>query len=223
VRGNRIAAAFVQIGLAAAAVLQFIVISAVLHQRQVLHDFVDGTAGFPEVDGADHSLKQAQDVLIVVVLITATLFVIWLWRLRKDAGVFHPGLQRMGQPWVIAGWIIPFANLVIPYLVVSDVAAASVGGPPGPTSWNPRRPGIVKVWWTLWVVAFVGNRILSATNPDSVEGFDTYTAWEIGFALLATVTAIVAIVLVEQLTRNDAVRWSAPSGPPQAPAPTHRW
>lgn len=211
VRGDRIAAMCAEFGLIAVAVLQIPVILAVLHDRAVLHRFLDGTAVVDDLQRADDAVTALEHAVLVVALLTGALFVVWMWRLRADAEVLNPSRQQFGRGWVIGAWLIPFGNLVLPYLVTADLARG-LRGPPWAVRGNQPRVGLIRAWWALWVVSAVGNRLVAADNPQSVGAFDSYVSWLIVTSLLAVAAAALAVAVVENLTRAAASHATAPPG-----------
>lgn len=68
---------------------------------------------------------------------------VWSFRATKNARML--GLQTQFSPgWAVGGWLIPLANLVMPYLVVRDVF---------PEGHHARRDAAT--WWALEVAAIV--------------------------------------------------------------------
>ena len=87
-------------------------------------------------------------VLSRVVLVTSViLFLVWFRRARINAE--RSGWrQRRARAWVFWGWVIPIANLWIPFQVMGDIWRA--GRPAGQwakIAWLPAA------WWTSWLLA----------------------------------------------------------------------
>ncbi len=77
-----------------------------------------------------------------------TSVLVWLYRAYANVRVF-PGVRpAFPVGLAIGGWFVPFANLVLPPLVVRDLARASE--PAGRT----RR--LVWLWWAAYVLAGIG-------------------------------------------------------------------
>jgi hypothetical protein len=200
------------VALALTVVSQIVRITAVLGQRRALSNLVDGSGTLSEVSHADHVARVSAVLLVVGILLTAVFFIVWLWRMRRDADIFHPELQQRGRGWVIGGWFIPFANFVIPYLVIKDIVAA-LTTPPSRHEEHRRMPAIVKLWWGLWILSAIGDRVLLSNNPTDPSSFDTYTTIEIAGATLSIVTALLAIAVVGRLTQASAAQWERTSWP----------
>jgi hypothetical protein len=97
--------------------------------------------------------------------------VVWLtWQERTHRNLWALGVAdlRFRPAWAVFWWLLPFANLVMPYKVVreADVRSAAFRG---------RRPmrGIVRVCW--WATLLLGSFVIpvgalarfSVTDPDS--------------------------------------------------------
>lgn len=109
---------------------------------------------------------------------------VWSFRATKNARLL--GLRTQFSPgWAVGGWLIPLANLVMPYLVARDLF---------PEGHPARRDAAT--WWTLEISAVVlgivayGVAIFASTGPGVVVG------------ALAGVLALVAGFLGARLTRS---------------------
>ncbi|MEU4497552.1 DUF4328 domain-containing protein [Streptomyces sp. NPDC023998] len=88
---------------------------------------------------------------------TAVVFIIWFHRVRANADVFAPDLQRRGRGWAIGGWFVPIGNFYLPRAIAADIWAASRQDPYGRGKQEPHT--IVNVWWIAWLVANLVNGI----------------------------------------------------------------
>lgn len=137
---------------------------------------------------------------LVVSLVAAAAFVTWLHRARREAGRLG-GALAWGPAWAVGGWLVPVANLVIPYLVVRDVQRAS--GPP--------RPDLAGRWWAS-VLAVVLLVLLAQwygvlTSHGSAlhrTPLDTrtvaYPLWAAG-AVMTVIAAVLSARVVRRITR----------------------
>ncbi|MFI2649456.1 MULTISPECIES: DUF4328 domain-containing protein [Micromonospora] len=171
---------------------------------------------------------------LVVYLTAAVLVIIWTWRARKNLDAFPGALPHLGAGWAIAGWLVPFANFVVPARVVANLARDSL--------WKRFTPGLVSVWWVAWLAFSIGERLVSrrddrayARLPEQPR-FDTEFRWyadfyreALGWHLLPLVACLVAavslIVLIrrisvaqEQRIALGAPAWPVPAGWPGWPS-----
>lgn len=113
-------------------------------------------------------------------LITAVLFITWLWRARKN---LDPS-PCLGAGWAIGGWFIPFANFVIPFRVVREVATESVhAGWVGPT---------VGFWWAALLVDNVLSRI-APEAPDTAD-LEAHAEWFATDAIFGSISTVLVLV-----------------------------
>lgn len=157
-------------------------------------------------------------------LTAAVLVIIWCYRARKNLDAFPGAGPTTSAGWAIAGWLVPFANFVVPFRLVAGIARDSL--------WRPRTPALVGVWWAAWLVFFVGERYVSRrddgtaaalpdpSNPDEFQRYDAYFADALTANLVPMAACVVAgaalIVLVHRIsaaqTRRIA-RGRPPAGP----------
>lgn len=78
----------------------------------------------------------------------AVLVIVWCYRARKNLDAFPGAAPSLGPGWAVGGWFVPFANLVIPYRVVAQIARASL--------WRSRTPRYVMLWWAAWLAYLLG-------------------------------------------------------------------
>jgi hypothetical protein len=147
-------------------------------------------------------------VVILVLVYTAVVFIVWLYRARKNLVTW--GIQGLGwgPGWAIGGWFIPLANLVIPKLVVDTVWS---GSRLPPTERVTRRSSNTLIW-SWWLCLLVGN---FTTNIAAREQFtrDDTAAEIVGYntpsTVLMLIAAFLAIVLVRRITRMQEQRQAA--------------
>jgi len=134
--------------------------------------------------------------MAVVYLTAAVLVIIWTWRVRKNTDAFPGALPTLGAGWAIAGWLVPFANFVVPARVVAGVARDSL--------WQRSTPTSVVVWWSSWLVFSVGERVVSRRDgqaydrlpesPSTDAGYQAYIDYYGDSLLRNTVPAVACVV-----------------------------
>ncbi|MFI7607194.1 DUF4328 domain-containing protein [Micromonospora sp. NPDC049366] len=150
----------------------------------------------------------------IAILTAGVLVIIWTWRARKNTDAFPGALPATGAGWAIAGWLVPFANFVVPAVVVGGIARDSVRRSAG---------GLVGLWWIAWLVFSVGERVVSVKNelaaaalPESPSTAADFQAWvdayqrQIGRGVVPAVACVVAaaafIVLVTWISTGQQER-----------------
>ncbi|HET8680304.1 MAG TPA: DUF4328 domain-containing protein [Micromonosporaceae bacterium] len=96
---------------------------------------------------------------LITLLASIVLVIIWLYRARKNLEAFPGAEQTLRAGWAIGGWFVPFANLVIPYRVMANVARASLH--------RPSTPVLAGVWWGFWLAANIADRFVAGNDLDA--------------------------------------------------------
>jgi hypothetical protein len=192
------------------------VVGALTNRLQVIDDIKNASSFATQslverADAADDAVATASGVWLVLVLATGIVFIIWMWRAAKNAGFLGRTSPRFGPGWRIGAWFIPFANLVIPVLIVQDLWRATTPGTSLGAAWrNEPRSALVGWWWALLILGGVLGRATSqsGTSLDDVRTQDQ-TALA-GFVVTAG-AAVLAIAVVVSLTGrfNEAFRRAA--------------
>ncbi|MDN3285079.1 DUF4328 domain-containing protein [Streptomyces thermocarboxydus] len=218
------------IGLAHAvtALLAFMIVADVLgfgaaaNMRSVMGDVVSGSGDVDlgAVDRADWAVVATSGMYMLGMLGTATLFVIWFHRVRHNAEVFAPDVQRRTPGWAIGGWFIPFANLVIPHGIAKDVLRASQ---PDPYASEVRHQGLLNAWWGMWIVSNLFGRLTTdrygeASDPQAIHDA---AGWLMAGSVLDIVSAVLALLFVRRLTAAQNDKAMGRQQPLQQPAPQY--
>jgi hypothetical protein len=148
-----------------------------------------------EADASDQFVFAATMVWNVVLVATAVLFVVWFFRLRRNA------------------WL-PVVNFRIPFQVAQDALTATK--PPG--SPDKTGKGALRFWWIMWVAMVVVGFVNRAWGQelDTLAEVRRYTSNSILLTLVSLVAAIAAIGAVRVLTAAQERRRTVagyPSGP----------
>ncbi|MET9443676.1 DUF4328 domain-containing protein [Streptomyces sp. NPDC006610] len=161
-----------------AAVLALLVVSAATDLFAVfagsrVYALVDGDAGFAfaserEFHDAYALYENAGRLQVMAVLPCAIVFVVWFFLMRRSTGLLAPDAFRRGPGWAIWGWLIPVANLWIPYRVAVGMWGACAPLPDGD---DRRRTPMwpVNLWWALFVATTLLGRV-TAARLDAAEG-----------------------------------------------------
>lgn len=166
--------------------------------------FVDGAP----VDTAEYGLWALAVFFSVVALLVAGVLVI-TWMFRSSKALTSRGASGMSwsPAWTIAGWFIPFANLVIPRLVLGElerIAQTPFDGVAIGDQWRRRRRFPVgDLWWLLWVggnVIAVFGELGRAFGPEDDGRFMTLLAvTSAGYVMMAA-AGVSLFMLIRSLT-----------------------
>ncbi|KUN85884.1 hypothetical protein AQJ66_13125 [Streptomyces bungoensis] len=151
----------------------------------------------PRAHRADLVHSVAGGFQSLALLGCGVVFVLWLYRVRVNAEVFDPDGHSKARAWVIAGWVVPLANLWYPRRVILDVWDASV-----PAGARPRH-GLINLWWALWLVSINVGRLMTDLydSAHTAAGFRAAAQQVMAADAVDIVAAALAIRLVLRLTR----------------------
>ncbi|MEU6312232.1 DUF4328 domain-containing protein [Streptomyces sp. NPDC047014] len=155
-----------------------------------------------------------------IALVTGIVFIVWFHRTRLNAEAFAPGADRLSPGWAIGGWLVPFANLWLPYRIAVATWRSST---PVPADGRRYSLTLVNLWWGSFALA----KILSWYGGRTYGRADTYEgARDAATVLLAAdavdiAAAILAVLFVRRLTAMQHARATlGPRPAAETPIPT---
>lgn len=154
--------------------------------------------------------------LLGAVAATGLSFVAWAVRAYRNLPALGINERRYWTIWLVVGWVIPGANLLVPKLVIDDIWRASSPAVlvDGGDEWH-RRPvaSLVNRWWSSFLVTPAIVVLAAVTARGGLDEFGQQAA--VGsLAALASASIVVAslaarrlvaIVTVAQARRADVV------------------
>ncbi|MFB6841098.1 DUF4328 domain-containing protein [Streptomyces sp. NPDC056361] len=142
----------------------------------------------------------ASGLSFMVFLATATVFVMWFHRLRRNAEIWAPDLHTRTPGYAVGCWFIPFGNLWIPRSIAVGIWRASRWEPYAADGRGELR--LLNGWWACWVVGTLVNWV-SGQMYKTAETAGTWvmaTRWSLVGYVLDAVAAVLAILVVRRLT-----------------------
>jgi hypothetical protein len=162
-------------------------------------------------DDADAFVGVAAALMLLVSLTILVLLIIWMWRVAKNAELVGRTGSRLGAGWAIGGWFIPFANLVIPLLVMLNLWRGSdPESPPDDPEWRSRHASpLVGWWWGLYLASLlrfgIGDDDPTRPTRSQLESLKTQDTIAM-FGMAASVAAaILLIFVVRRLTARQSM------------------
>ncbi|MFG2099037.1 DUF4328 domain-containing protein [Micromonospora echinaurantiaca] len=151
----------------------------------------------PEQDASHAALVAlvASGVLGVLYLLSfvaaGVLVIIWTYRARRNLDAFPGNRADLSAGWAIAAWLVPLANLVMPFVVLAELARDSL--------WRERTPPLVGVWWAGWLSFTIGDRVYSLMNEPPLF-------WSVLPALGCLVAGGSLVILVVRISSAQETR-----------------
>jgi hypothetical protein len=132
-------------------------------------------------------------------LVTGVLFLVWFNQAYKAVAWRGAARTRWSSGWAVGGWFIPFANFVIPKLVMNEVDRISSPGngpPPIGEDWMTQpRLTTSDLWWTSWILAAIATVVESLMT--SVGTVDSVVLWAaVGAGLYAAAGGLLGSVVL---------------------------
>jgi Domain of unknown function (DUF4328) len=152
---------------------------------------------------------------LAVNLAAAILFVIWLWRARRNSEAFFVTRHRRHRAWLILGWIVPIVSFWFPKQIVDDIWRTSdKRQPPGTELTFLPRPGLVTAWWTFFLLYMYGTNLVERRFRDAAT-MDALQEQALAYLLLTPLgftAAVLAILVVRRITTMQEASLGAQIG-----------
>ena len=176
-------------------------------------NFGDLTDLSNRADDADSFVGVAFLLMLACSVAIFVLLVIWMWRVAKNAELLGRVQPRFGPGWTIGGWFIPFANLVIPVMVMQDLWRGSDPATPGgdPAWRRSKGSALVGWWWATHVLAALrfgsgGGEADSRSELERLRSSDSVAAFG---SLAAIAAAVLLIRVVRGITQRQEALFAA--------------
>ncbi|MFI8458146.1 DUF4328 domain-containing protein [Kitasatospora sp. NPDC085464] len=171
-----------------------------------------GDTDLDEVDAVHSAAQILNEVYPTLALATAVVFIVWFYRIRKNADLLLPNGHRLGRGWVIGAWFTPVAVLWFPWQLMVDCWRASA---PLDAEGRRRTPPekVIALWWSTWIGSIIVGRIAATmlkhvdpSVPGDLESLRSTIRVEAAGSALRLVAAIAAIMVVNRLTAMQLAR-----------------
>jgi hypothetical protein len=165
-----------------------------------ISSFRRGAAGFQELQDSRDVALSIDGLVVLIVLVAGIIWLVWQHRAHSNLRALGAAQLKYTPGWAVAWWLIPIANIVMPYLIVRELYKAS-NPDAGSVDWAARGgAGIVGLWWAGRLVAQalfnVGNAFSDQTGYSAMRT----EAWFFVFGNLAFVgLGLLAIMVVRAI------------------------
>ena len=154
-------------------------------------------------------------------MIAGVSFLAWQSRAIANVPWLGGGTPAISPGWAIAWWLIPIADLFMPFRSIADLERRTTVGAP--------RRALVAAWWLLFIGGNLADRIVSVAMVDATSTSDLPMLVAADLAALAAVVLSggLAILVVLGIERSSATRaatlaagggWPAVAMAPRGPA-----
>lgn len=174
---------------------------------------------FGRVEEADDLVRASAFAFGGMVLATATVFIVWMWRASRNNEALGRDMPRLGSGWAIGGWFIPLANFVIPILIMQDLWRGSKASiPRGDMRWRiANRSALVGWWWGTLLLSVLRFGPVGDTDPgtdlDELRAADFAGLFAMLFAVASAVLATLVVRRLEarqvEALRAQQAAWTA--------------
>jgi hypothetical protein len=150
------------------------------------------------VDAA--SILAAGWIAMFVQLVAGVLFIAWMSQARHNADVITSRHQhRYTNMWVFVGWLIPFANLFIPYVVMQDIWRGSDRTQPMVGLQKRPKSGLVTAWWITYIGSNALGVVAGRSAVEDMALLDTVSALGMVTAALLAARMIKRVTDMQEL------------------------
>ena len=181
-------------------------------QLSLLQRLADDSSAVGQAE-ADRSDRFAQNVgvgWLLSYIVTGMFFIMWFHRIRTNAGIWAPTIQRRSRGWAIWGWICPVVNFWFPYQIAADALKSS--RPDGST--DTTGGGVPGVWWGVWVFELVlALSVRGQRQADTLEGITDAVRTDLVADVVLLAAAVAAVLVVRKLTALQEAKLAAPLKP----------
>lgn len=159
-----------------------------------------------------HDAAGPSTAASAALLVSGVLFMLWLGRARRHLAEFD-GRPIYSPGWTVGAWLIPIANLIMPGLVVADVARWSTAD----ETVRRQLRRLVWVWWACYGTQSLGGSVLSIMRRQATIAVDRL-AWVVLGQLLCwclfLAAGALAIQMMRAIGRAQAMRAAASTAEP---------
>ena len=186
-----------------------------LNGLALFNDFWDAPVGsFAEAQAerdvvdADSAINDSYVLMFFVAIVVFVLIIVWSNQAHKASQSLARGTRTWSSGWTVGAWFIPFANWVIPKLVLNEIERIALaprdetgllaewrGRPTIPLGW---------FWWLLfvpgWVIAGIGFNLFDASDGSAGSWRAGYIMVAVG-ALMLAASAVLGALYVRRISK----------------------
>lgn len=215
--------------LAAQVVATGLGIAATLNERSVIDRLRDDadSVSTSEIESTDGLTSAAGLLQALLYLATAVVWIIWLYKARKNVDDWDADGQRLGAGWAIGGWFVPLGNLVLPAIVTKDVGVGTSYD--AGQVWQRSRYPLAVIWGIAFAamnvmssISYYKSRNIDRSADVTLDDITSYESWDLAAQAVTLVAIGIAVALVRSITERQTDRitrtgkWAQPGVSAQA-------
>ncbi|MEX0641473.1 MAG: DUF4328 domain-containing protein [Pirellulales bacterium] len=152
-----------------------------------------------------------------VYLATVIAFCLWIYRAHANLPALGAMQLKYSPGWAVGSFFVPILNLFRPYQIAKEIDLHS-----DPSS-TPASSPLIGLWWAAFLIAnfagqAAGRMTLRANTPFEIISADYV---QIGSSATSVLAAILAILVVHRISRNQETLfslWKTQEDNPTTPA-----
>jgi len=159
------------------------------------------TASESEIAANDTRQQMIGIGYLVVFIVTAIVFLKWIYRANLNARQFTSKEMDFTPGWSIGYYFIPVMNLYKPYQAMREIWQVSEAS----EDWqNVKVSPILAWWWGLWIISnVIGQIIFRIPEGESVQDFINAGYVSLFSSIIGIPLCLLAIQLVRRITKKQ--------------------
>lgn len=183
---------------------------AVISLDQNLYADADPVPDGASADAALISAGLAAILYIIAFLVCIVVFLMWLYRARRNLSPLGITVVRWSPGWAIAWWFIPIMSLFRPYQVVKETWEASDPMITPSERQFRDKSGFIGWWWGLFLLYTIGGRVSDRYGETSDSADLTMatalTIFDVAMLIAGIGAAWLAIRVMREITARQRQR-----------------
>jgi hypothetical protein len=151
-------------------------------------------------------MEMAGNLEIGLTVITAIVFLTWVYRAHKNLDSLRVGALEYSHGWAVGWFFVPIMNIVRPKQVLDEIWEGSEA---------PGNSMITGVWWACWILSGVLSRVAGAMATANAEPSSFVTMFQMLMvdSLLVLGSGAAAITIVIAIQKGQAAKAARLSRP----------
>jgi heme/copper-type cytochrome/quinol oxidase subunit 2 len=178
-------------------------------QLALVQQIQSRTATIADVRANDSRQALVGLISLAVYVLAAVAFVAWFHRAYANAARLGATGLRHGTSLAIFAWFIPILALFWPKEIADDTWKATDPDLPAEAGdrWRDAKvPAVFAFWWLAWIATNVLSLMSRRLSGDTISALRVETFLALGRDGLGVTAGILAIVVVNALSRRQEAR-----------------